>query len=125
MISFFNGQEYQCGYEKNPSYANNGPWFQKDENVGYYNMNQCLNTVCEIEYEFATSVANALRDPFEFKAENLDNYQVYHEGRCEPLPNNDFELNACCGPEFQRYPYSTDHKKCCNFELVDVGSPDC
>lgn len=115
------GSGLTCGPASNPNYIDAESWWYNDQNIGYHNMNQCRNAICEMEMEFAYAVADMLKDPVAFKLENLSNYKAWDKGMCE-LKNHGMNFDSCCGEKNVRSPFDSSKRQCCDGEVVGYGS---
>jgi len=115
--------EFTCGPANNPGYANNGPWYQRPENQKHFNMNQCRLAICEMDLEFAQSVAPLLTDPWAFRQANRNNKNISDTNACE-APGVQGNVDTCCGPKSERNPFNSSIKRCCAEQIVDIGSSD-
>lgn len=118
--TFDNGNGVTCGDESNPNYIDDSNWWYKPENIGYHNMNQCRNTLCEIEMEFARSVAPLLRDPNAFATANSGNKGAWDKGACQ-MTKHYMNMDSCCGDKFNRVPFDSSLQQCCDGVVTEFG----
>lgn len=116
------GNGITCGPENNPNYIDAEKWWYSDKNIGYHNMNQCRNTICEIEMKFARDVADLLRDPVAFTLSNLDKKGAWEKGMCDSGSEYGYRVDSCCGDKFERSPYDSNFKQCCGGKVTELGS---
>jgi len=119
--TFDEGSGVTCGYAENPNYADASNWWYKPENIGFHNMNQCRNTICEAEMEFARIVAPLLVDPVQFAKNNNGNKGAWEKGMCQ-MQNHNLNLDSCCGDKFERSPFDSSVKVCCDGKITDTGN---
>ena len=110
-----------CGPANNPNYIDAEAWWYSEENIGFHNMNQCRNTICEIEMQFAREVAPLLKNPVEFTLANMDKKGAWEKGMCT-AGDHGFQVDSCCGNKFERSPYDSNYKECCNGKVTEIGS---
>lgn len=120
-VTHDNGNGITCGPANNPNYVDAEAWWYSDVNIGYHNMNQCRNTLCEIEMEFAREVADLLKDPAEFVRSNQEKKGAWAKGMCN-AGDRGFQVDSCCGNKFERTPYDSSYKQCCNGKVTELGS---
>jgi hypothetical protein len=99
----------QCGKNKNKLYSNTG--------------DSCRLALCEMEKEFAYSMAPIMQDPRQFRLDNAANYGVWSDTSvCARGGDYSETKDACCGKHSpaERIGYNS-MSACCKDDKIESG----
>jgi len=100
--------EIQCGKNKNKLYKNTG--------------DSCRLALCEMEKEFAYSIAPYMQDPRQFRSDNLVNFGVWSDSGICARGDYAETKDACCGKHSpaERIGYNS-MSACCKNDRIETG----